>query len=143
MEQSYASEGNPLLPKCQCVTFEKSGRILGSCDSLFPVSGMSPDSSDRNFPFLKAVASELNKSRNEADPLFYPELDFSFSGYHSICDFTFMKTTDARGAERFVWIIYDNSTHYRLRIDHNKISATTEGIGKKYQNTSTAFLKAG
>ena len=101
---------------------------------------MSSPNADRNFPFLRTIASELTKNAEEADPLFYPGLDFSFSGYHSICDFTFMKSVDAMGVERFLWIIYDNSTHYRLVIKN-------EMSGKmKFRNqevTSTTFLKAG
>jgi hypothetical protein len=139
----YASEDSALSPKCQCVTFEKSGQILGSCDSLFEVSGMTPEKTEQFFPFLRTVAMELSSGGYKEDPLFYPGLDFNFREYHSICDFTFMKTTDARGNERFVWLIYDNSTHYRLLIHQEK---PVQHHGRKQQHqtvTSTTFRRAG
>jgi hypothetical protein len=143
MASLYPVQEELLSPKCQCVTFEKSGRVLGSCDSLFAVSGMSNDQANIHFPFLKAVADELSKATAGEEPVFYPGLDFSFGAYRSICDFTFMKTTDARGKDHFVWMIYDNSTHYRVLIQEKQNSRRASEGSRNQKSITATFRKAG
>ncbi|HEX5002451.1 MAG TPA: hypothetical protein VFW78_08130 [Bacteroidia bacterium] len=143
MEQDYLIENKSLNAKCQCVTFERSGKVLGSCDSLFPVSGMDAGKASRYFPFLLSVAKELEKQEGSDEPIFYPDLDFRFQNYHSICDFTFMKTVDARGAERFIWMIYDNSTHYRLLIKPTAPVKEKRNRVADYVVTSATLRNAG
>lgn len=98
--------------KCQCVTFDENGNILGSCETLFPAGRMSKQILKKQFPFLESILGYLKDMSREAEPLFFPQVDFECNGYHSICDFTFMKSEDARGIQRFIWMIYDNSIHF-------------------------------
>ena len=104
--------------KCQCITLDEKGNIAGSCDSLFRTTELKSGRLKSKFPFLENIISYLSSVKDLAEPLFFPQVDFECDGYRSICDFTFMKTEDARGVKRFIWIIYDNSLHY-----HQLISA--------------------
>jgi hypothetical protein len=104
--------------KCQCITFDTSGKIMGSCDSLFNTSRLSVARIKKEFPFLWKILSQL-KNDKQVEPLFLPEVDFECNGYHSICDFTFMKSEDALGIKRFICMIYDNSIHYKELIRSN------------------------
>lgn len=120
MVDNYELSEKSLDSKCQCVTFDKTGKILGSCDSILRVSGMPKETVIVHFPFIRNVIQMLTAAGASDEPVFYPGLDFSFGEYRSICDFTFMKTIDARGAEHFVWMIYDNSTHYKIKIESER-----------------------
>jgi hypothetical protein len=117
--------------KCQYITLDAKGNITASCDTLFEVADFSKSHADKKFPFLSAIIKKLNKRVKSSDPLFIPDIDFNCDGFHSICDFTFMKTIDARGIKKFVWMIYDNSVHYRELIKPGeKILKKTAGILK-------------
>ncbi|MBL0339475.1 MAG: hypothetical protein IPP71_00250 [Bacteroidetes bacterium] len=99
--------------KCQCITLDETGNIMGSCDTLFETNRITSTVIKKEFPFLWGIISYLKGDHQNADPLFFPEVDFQINEYRSICDFTFMKTIDARGIQRFIWMIYDNSIHYK------------------------------
>ena len=99
--------------KCQSITFDANGKILGSCDTLFTTARLTATQIKRDYPFLWKVLSYLKSNNNENDPLFFPQIDFECNGYRSICDFTFMKSEDALGIKRFICMIYDNSIHYK------------------------------
>jgi hypothetical protein len=104
--------------KCQCITFDETGNIMGSCETLFPTSRLTANGIKKEFPFLWKIISFLNKQSN-SDPVFFPQVNFTCNGYHSVCDFTFMKSEDAMGIKRFIMMIYDNSIHYRELIQSN------------------------
>lgn len=142
MAEMYDVTGNSLSSKCQCVTFDKTGKILGSCDSLMRVSGMSQQAVSDHFPFIRNVIQLLSGAQAADEPVFYPGLDFRFGEYRSICDFTFMKTTDARGSEHFVWMIYDNSTHYKIQIESGQHKGRRKAVTAQ-AGTSTVFFRAG
>jgi hypothetical protein len=99
--------------KCQCITFDEQGRIMGSCDTLFTISRLTVSAIKREFPFLCNIIRHFKNKKNADDPLFFPQIEFECNGYYSVCDFTFMKSEDARGIQRFIWMIYDNSIHYK------------------------------
>ncbi len=99
--------------KCQCITLDESGKITGSCNTLFHTSRLSATSVKREFPFLYKVINYLKTQEAGESPLFFPQIEFECNGYHSVCDFTFMRSVDALGIKRFIWMIYDNSVHYR------------------------------
>jgi hypothetical protein len=99
--------------KCQCITFDEKGRIVGSCDTLFSIPKFTSGGVKRAFPFLENIISYFNAGKSGSDPLFIPQVEFECNGYYSVCDFTFMQSEDARGIRRFIWMIYDNSIHYR------------------------------
>ncbi len=105
--------------KCQCITLDVSGSIIGSCDTLFDTKRITATVIKKEFPFLWGIISYLQGNDHSEEPLFFPHVDFEVSGYHSICDFTFMKSVDARGIQRFIWMIYDNSIHYKELIDRD------------------------
>lgn len=99
--------------KCQCITFDSEGSIMGSCDTLFGTSGLTTELIYSEFPFLLKIITYLNSHNDDSDALFFPHIEFECNGYRSICDFTFMKTVDALGISRFICMIYDNSIHYK------------------------------
>lgn len=105
--------------KCQCLTFDESGKILGSCDSLFSTSKLSASTINRKFPFLARIISFLKDNSNRTEPLFFPQVELECNNYHSICDFTFMISKDALGVKRIIWMIYDNSIHFHHLIKNN------------------------
>ena len=99
--------------KCQCITFDSEGSIMGSCDTLFGTKGLTTSMLYAEFPFLSKILSCLRLKKNDSDALFFPHVEFECNGYRSICDFTFIKTVDALGISRFICMIYDNSIHYK------------------------------
>jgi hypothetical protein len=99
--------------KCQCITLDASGNILGSNDTLFETKRITPNVIKSEFPFLWGIISYLKGEKETETPLFFPQVDFEINDYRSICDFTFMRTVDARGIQRIIWVIYDNSIHYK------------------------------
>ncbi|MDQ3049800.1 MAG: hypothetical protein M3Q95_02825 [Bacteroidota bacterium] len=99
--------------KCQCITFDENGRIMGSCDTLFQTSRLTASGIKREFPFLWKIISHFQQNKDTGDALFFPQVEFECNGYYSVCDFTFMKSEDARGIQKFIWMIYDNSIHYK------------------------------
>jgi hypothetical protein len=104
---------NDLNDKCQCITFDESGKVTGSNDTLFQASRLTLSVIRQHYPFLWKIIKYLRSHENEKEPLFFPGVEFEFNGYYSVCDFTFMKSVDALGIKRFIWMIYDNSIHYR------------------------------
>ena len=105
--------------KCQCITLDEAGAIMGSCDTLFETKRITPAVIRTEFPFLWGILSYLKGENQTETPLFFPHIDFEINGYRSVCDFTFMRTVDARGINRFIWMIYDNSIHYKHLIEEN------------------------
>lgn len=101
------------VQKCQCITFDDQGKILGSTEELFPAFRLTSDRLKQEFPFLWKVISALRSGKLNDDPLFFPKVEFEINGYRNICDFTFMSSEDAMGIRRFICLIYDNSIHYR------------------------------
>ena len=115
--------------KCQYITIDNDGNILASCDTLFEVSAFSRVQANKKFPFLSKILKTLKNKSNNKEPLFLPDVDFSYEGFHSICDFTFMESYDARGAKKTVWMIFDNSIHYQEFIrPGDKILKRTAGL---------------
>ncbi len=101
--------------KCQYITLDDHGNVTESCDTLFEMNTFSGSGTRKKFPFLNNILRKLKTTKN-AEPIFLPDIDFHCEEYHSICDFTFMRTTDARGIKRIIWMIYDNSVHYKEMI---------------------------
>ena len=99
--------------KCQCITFDENGKIMGSCDTLFATGRLSVAKIKKEFPFLWKMISYLKSHKDDPNPLFYPDIEFEYNGYRSVCDFTFMQSEDALGIKRFICMIYDNSIHYK------------------------------
>ncbi len=99
--------------KCQCITFDETGKIMGSCDTLFTTSRLTVAGIKREFPFLWNIISHFKNHNDTDNTLFFPQVEFTCNGYYSVCDFTFMKSEDALGIKRFIWLIYDNSIHYK------------------------------
>lgn len=115
--------------KCQYITLDAMGNVTDSCDTLFEMESFSRVALLRKFPFLHMIFSRLSKPGNEGKPVFIPDADFTCDEYHSVCDFTFMRSTDAHGIKNIVWIIYDNSEHYKDVIRPGKqILKRTAGI---------------
>jgi hypothetical protein len=107
----YSNEAE--YQKCQCITFDENGKVMGSNDTLFPAAKLVSSKIKNEFPFIWKVIDHLKKQKSDNDPLFYPGIEFEISGYRNVCDFTFMPSTDAFGIRRFICMIYDNSIHYR------------------------------
>jgi hypothetical protein len=107
----YSNEAE--YQKCQCITFDENGKVMGSNDTLFPAAKLVSSKIKNEFPFIWKVIDHLKKQKSDNDPLFYPGIEFEISGYSNVCDFTFMPSTDAFGIRRFICMIYDNSIHYR------------------------------
>lgn len=105
--------------KCQCITFDENGRIMGSCDTLFQTTRLTIAGIKREFPFLWNIISHFKMNKDSDDALFFPQVEFNCNGYYSVCDFTFMKSEDAMGIQRFIWLIYDNSIHYKELLNRN------------------------
>lgn len=105
--------------KCQCITFDENGRIVGSCDTLFTTSRLTVAGIKREFPFLWNIISHFKKKNDSGGTLFFPQVEFTCNGYYSVCDFTFMESEDALGIKRFIWLIYDNSIHYKELLTRN------------------------
>lgn len=99
--------------KCQCITFDENGRIMGSNDVLFPAARLVAAGIRDEFPFIWKVIDDLKKHKSDNDPVFFPGVEFEIRGYRNVCDFTFMPSIDAFGIRRFICMIYDNSIHYR------------------------------
>ena len=116
----YLSEGEN--EKCQCITFDEKGQIMGSNDTLFTVSRKTVSAIKREFPFLWNIISYFKSNEASNEPLFFPQVEFECNGYYSVCDFTFMKSEDARGIRKFIWMIYDNSIHYKDLLSRNTTS---------------------
>jgi len=117
--------------KCQYITLDEGGNITHSCDTLFEIETYSKSLAQKKFPFLSSIFKKLNGSTKQDVPIFIPDIDFKCDGYRSICDFTFMKTIDARGIKKVIWMIYDNSEHYKELISPGKkILKKTAGILK-------------
>ena len=115
--------------KSQCIVMDDLGNINSSCDTLFEITSFGSDRTFMSFPFLRGVIRKLSRSNRQSEPVFIPDVDFHFDGFHSVCDFTFMRSTDARGISRIVWYIYDNSEHFRSVIEPGKkIRKRTAGI---------------
>jgi len=106
--------------KCQCITLDETGKIVGSSDTLFETKKMTASMIKKQFPFLWGIISKLKEPEYAHDPLFFPHIELEINGYRSICDFTFMKSVDALGIQRFIWMIYDNSIHYKDIISNVK-----------------------
>lgn len=107
--------------KCQCITFDEHGRVLGSNDALFPAVRLTLERMKKEMPFVWKVLRHLKSEDAETDPLFFPEVEFEVNGYRNICDFTFMKSVDPMGIRRFICLIYDNSIHYRHLLSSGKV----------------------
>ncbi|HMT28414.1 MAG TPA: hypothetical protein PKD91_03960 [Bacteroidia bacterium] len=114
--------------KCQCITLDEAGNIVGSSDTLFETKRLTAALIKKEFPFLYGIISHLKIKNQTEDTLFFPEVDFEINGYRSICDFTFMKSVDALGIQRFIWMIYDNSIHYKHLISN--LNQTKRGKNK-------------
>lgn len=112
-------QGSEENEKCQCITFDENGKIMGSCDTLFQTSRLTIAGIKREFPFLWNIINRFKEQTDKEDTLFYPQVEFIFNGYYSVCDFTFMKSEDAMGIKRFIWLIYDNSIHYKDLLTRN------------------------
>jgi hypothetical protein len=128
MPESYLNEAEN--QKCQCITFDENGRVMGSNDTLFPAVKLTLARMKSEFPFLWKVIRYLKTCNEQPDPLFFPQVEFEISGYRNVCDFTFMQSEDAKGIKRFICMIYDNSIHYRHIIQHGY-----SGKAKKYRLT--------
>jgi len=105
--------------KCQCITFDENGKIMGSCETLFMTSRLSVAGIKREFPFLWNIINHFKQNKDGENALFFPQIEFECNGYYSVCDFTFMKSEDARGIQKFIWMIYDNSIHYKELLTRN------------------------
>lgn len=112
---------SPENQKCQCITFDENGRVMGSNDTLFPAVKLTLERMKKELPFLWKVLRHLKSEEEESDTLFFPEVEFEVNGYHNICDFTFMKSEDPMGIRRFICLIYDNSIHYRHLLSSGKV----------------------
>lgn len=99
--------------KCQCITLDEQGNIVGSSETLFETKKFTASIVKKEFPFLWGIISHLKGNTKTDDPLFFPQVEMEIDGYRSVCDFTFMKSVDALGIQRFIWMIYDNSIHYK------------------------------
>ena len=113
----YLSEGEG--EKCQCITFDENGKIMGSSDTLFTISRKTVSAIKREFPFLWNIISYFKTNEQSNEPLFFPQVEFECNGYYSVCDFTFMKSEDDRGIRKYIWMIYDNSIHYKDLLTRN------------------------
>jgi hypothetical protein len=123
------SENSAHSVKCQYITLDAMGNVTDSCDTLFEMDSHTRVELFRKFPFLILIFSRLERTGKEDEPVFIPDVDFTCDEYHSVCDFTFMRTVDARGVKRIVWMIYDNSEHYKDVIRPGKqILKKTAGI---------------
>ncbi len=107
------SEHNADAVKCQYITLDAMGNVTESCDTLFEMESFSRVTLFRKFPFLEMIFAGLSRPGSESEPVFIPDVDFTCDEYHSVCDFTFMRTTDAHGVKNIVWMVYDNSEHYK------------------------------
>ena len=116
---NYLSYDENENEKCQCITFDENGKIMGSCDTLFTTSKLTVAGIKREFPFLWNIINYFKTNEKSNDPLFFPQVEFECNGYYSVCDFTFMKSEDARGIRKFIWMIYDNSIHYKELLTSN------------------------
>ena len=114
---NYLSEGEE--EKCQCITFDENGKIMGSSDTLFTLSRKTVSAIKREFPFLWNIITYFKANEMNNEPLFFPQVEFECNGYYSVCDFTFMKSEDARGIRKYIWMIYDNSIHYKELLTRN------------------------
>jgi hypothetical protein len=112
--------------KCQCITFDENGKIMGSNDTLFPAAKLVSAKIRNEFPFIWKVINRLKKNKSENEAVFYPGIEMDITGYRNVCDFTFMPSTDAFGIRRFICMIYDNSIHYRHFIK--------DGVPSKFSN---------
>jgi len=103
----------PVQPKkCQCISFNKKGFIVESDNSLFNTGIMMGNPLMLNFPFIKKIFKKLLTLKPTDEPLFFPNVQLTFSGYSAKCDFIFTKVENPDG-ESIVWFIYDNSIHYK------------------------------
>jgi hypothetical protein len=107
----------PVQPKkCQCISFNKKGFIVESDNSLFNTGIMMGNPLMAQFPFIKKIIKKLVNLKPTDEPLFFPNEQFSFSGFNGVCDFIFSKVENPDG-ESIVWFIYDNSIHYKEKLN--------------------------
>ena len=61
--------------KCQCITLDESGKIVGSSDTLFETKKMTATMIKKQFPFLWGIISKLKEPEFAHDPLFFPHVE--------------------------------------------------------------------
>jgi len=105
--------------KSEVIVFDKSGLIVNSSNALFDSGALIGKNVYEVFAILNCVKTDIEKLKQDGDPMFLPRVAFSCGYYKSICDFVFLRTT-YKGEEVFTWMINDNSKHYRCVIESAK-----------------------
>ena len=73
---NYLSYDENENEKCQCITFDENGKIMGSCDTLFTTSKLTVAGIKREFPFLWNIINYFKTNEKSNDPLFFPQVEF-------------------------------------------------------------------
>ncbi len=96
----------------QIILFDKTGKLIDSCNTLIDTTPYQQKSLFEAFPFLdslKAVLINWNKEQASKEPLYFPRVEWTYNNKEWIFDFTLYKDTD-KGA--IVWLIQDLSKQY-------------------------------
>lgn len=102
--------------KSEVIVFDRSGLIVNSSNALFDSGALIGKNVYDIFAVLNCVKPDIEKLKQDGEPLFLPRVAFSCGSYKSICDFVFLCTT-YKHEEVFTWMINDNSKHYSCVIE--------------------------
>jgi len=97
--------------KCQVISFDKEGYLVGSCDTLLPLSSYKGKAERIPLPIIDNI-HEILRDMPEGEQLIFPRVETDFEGYPTqIFDFILLKQHE-RADVRCICVIRDYVVRY-------------------------------
>lgn len=97
-----------LRHRAQILLFTEAGKLLESCDTLFPL--LPGDSVFEKFPVLQTVTESASELKSAADPHHIPMVEFTDSGIEYILD---LEISRASNSDNLICLILNNTRSYQ------------------------------
>jgi len=102
---------NNTLKDRQLILLDDEGRIIASCDSIFPTLDMRDEPVFKHFPLVESIFGIAKNMKVNEPKLRFSKIETTFKELNGFYDFTFIKT-DIDSREPILWTILDYTKLY-------------------------------